>query len=172
MKNILITGKPGIGKTTIIKKVISNINLKTGGFYTEEIRENRIRVGFKIKSIDGKERILAHKDYKSIYRVGKYGVNINSFESTGVKAIEKALEEAELIVVDELGKMELYSKKFQTSVIKALDSDKIVLGVIQQRENPFLDKIRKRNDVRFIFINEKNRDEVHLIILNLLKKSI
>ena len=159
-RNIFLTGKPGIGKTTIIKKVITGLNLKIGGFYTEEIREKGKRVGFKVRSSTGEETLLAHVDFKSPYNVGKYGVDINSFEIVGVRALENALSEAELIIIDELGRMELFSKKFQAAVLKVLDSDKRILGVIQQKKNPFLDSIRARKDVQVLIVNEINRDEL------------
>ena len=169
MKNIFLTGKPGSGKTTIIKKVISGLEVKIGGFYTEEIREKGERVGFKVRSSEGEEGLLAHKNIKSKYRVGKYGVLVNSFEIIGVGALEKAVENAELIIIDELGRMELFSQKFQASVLKALDSPKPVLGVIQQKKNPFLNSIRKREDVNVITVQEENRDQIPSEIKDLIE---
>jgi len=111
---ILLTGGPGIGKTTIIKKWISEIYKEAGGFYTEEIREKGKRIGFKIKTINGKEGILS-KIGSGKHNVGKYTVNIDIFEEIGVKALEDALKNKEVkyIVIDEIGKMELFSEKFK-----------------------------------------------------------
>jgi len=164
MKNIFLTGKPGCGKTTIIKKIILELEIKTGGFYTEEIRESGERVGFKVRSSEGEEGLLAHKNIKSHYRVGKYGVLVNSFEVIGVSALENAVKNSELIIIDELGRMELFSKKFQSAVLKALDSTKPVLGVIQQKKNPFLDAIRKRDDVTVISVSEENRNQLPPVV--------
>jgi len=169
MKNIFLTGKPGTGKTTIIKKVIADLDLKIGGFYTEEIREQGERIGFKVHSTNGEEGLLARKDIKSHYRVGKYGVLVSSFEIIGVKAVENAVQNAELILIDELGRMELFSKKFQSAVYEALECPKTVLGVIQQRKNPFLNKIRKRDDVQIFTITEENRDELPGKIMEIIK---
>ena len=160
--NILITGKPGIGKTTVIKKFIEKFRKSIGGFYTEEIREKEKRVGFRIKSSSGEEGLLSHIGIKSNCNVGKYGVNVNDIDKVGVKAISDALENCEVnfIVIDEIAKMELFSKNFENAVLSALNSSKITVGVIQDKNIDFLNRIRKRNDVKIIRITEENRDKV------------
>jgi nucleoside-triphosphatase len=157
--NILLTGIPGIGKTTIIKKVVSLCPMSAGGFFTQEIREQGKRKGFHIIDIHTKkEGILAHVAISSPYRVGKYGVDLRGFEEIGVKALEDALETKDLIVIDEIGKMELFSDLFQKTVLMCLSSSKRVLGSIKLKGNPFVDSIKKRTDVNIIEVNEKNRD--------------
>ena len=90
--NILLTGKPRVGKTTIVKKVLKGLTeINAGGFYTEEIKERGVRVGFKIKTLDGKEGILSHVDHKGRFRVGKYFVNINDLDEIAVKSITDSL---------------------------------------------------------------------------------
>jgi nucleoside-triphosphatase len=165
MNNVLLTGPPGVGKTTIIKKVINSITMKKGGFYTEEIRRDNKRVGFKIVSFLGEEEVLAHINSRSRYRVGKYGVNVKAFEKVGIPAILDAISNKDLIIIDELGRMELYSEEFQKIVIRALDSEKPLLGVIQLHRNYFLDSIRERRDVKIIKVNEKNRDGLPNLII-------
>ena len=86
-KNILITGRPGIGKTTLIKRIADQLGPQAGGFYTEEIRRGPERMGFKVRNLDGVEGILAHKDIKSNQRVGKYGVDVDEFERVALPAI-------------------------------------------------------------------------------------
>jgi len=102
MKNILIYGPPGVGKTTLIKKILEKLNLKAGGFYTEEIRERSNRVGFKIISLDNQEGILAHIRVKGMKRVGRYGVNIDDLEGIGVKSLDRALRNEDLLIIVEI----------------------------------------------------------------------
>lgn len=172
MPKVLLTGKPGTGKTTLIKKVIKELKRETGGFYTEEIRERDKRVGFKIKSLSGEEGILAHINVRSEFRVGKYGVNIGDLERVGLLAIKEAMEDDKLIVMDEIGRMELYSKKFQEQVLSCLESNRSLLGTIQDRHNEFLDKIRKREDVTIIRVTPKNRSLLLPQIIRLFKEEL
>jgi nucleoside-triphosphatase len=157
---IFLVGRPGIGKTTIIKKWISEILNQAGGFYTEEIRIKDRRVGFKIKTIDGKEGILAEIG-RGEYNVGKYKVNLEIFEKIGVKTIEEKLkdERIEYIVIDEIGKMELFSEKFKNIVRKIITSDKNVIGVITMAKNVFVEELKKY-DIKIIEVNEGNRDRL------------
>ena len=159
-KKIFLTGKPGIGKTTIIKKWIEKIGKeKTAGFFTEEIRKKGERAGFKIKTMEGEEAILAVKG-RGKFCVGKYKVNIENLEKLGVKAIEKGIENdgIEVIIIDEIGKMELFSEKFKKAVINAIESPKTVLGVITMAKNEFVDRIKERKDILIVEVNRDNRE--------------
>lgn len=157
-KNILLTGRPGVGKTTLIRKVIDLLNKRAGGFYTEEIREGGQRKGFKIRTLDGEEGILASKGLKSPYRVSKYGVNLQDLEKIAVESILKALSKKEVIIIDEIGKMELYSEKFKEAVAKALNSPKKLIATITQYSCDFTDDIKNRKDVELIKIVPSNLD--------------
>lgn len=159
--NILITGKPRTGKTTLIKRLLKNLNnANAGGFYTEEITRNNIRQGFKIVTLDGKEGILAKKDMPSPFRLGQYGIDIHDLEEIGIKAIEQAIQEKDLVVIDEIAKMELFSSRFREVVIKALDCPKLVLGVIQMSNHPFLNQTRNRKDVEIHELTIHNRESL------------
>jgi len=157
-RNILLTGVPGVGKTTLIRRVLDKIEANAGGFYTEEIREKGKRVGFSINTLDGRTGVLAHVRHKGPHRVGKYGVNIKDLEGLASESVRSAIENDEFLVIDELGRMELYSPLFQQVVKDALDSEKPVLGTIQVRRNLFLDSIRARDDVKVVEVTSGNRD--------------
>jgi len=125
-ENILLTGPPGAGKTTLIMRVIEKIkNMGVGGFYTEEIREKGVRTGFKILTLDGNEGILSHVDHDSRVRVGRYRVNIDDLENIAVKSILDSLGK-DTIIIDEVGRMELVSEKFRDAVMKALDTGRVL----------------------------------------------
>ncbi|MFQ5824446.1 MAG: NTPase [bacterium] len=166
MKNILLTGRPGVGKTSLIQKIVHEFKGKAGGFYTQEIRNHNRRTGFEIVTLLGIKGILSSVDIKSPFRVGKYGVNLKDLEEIAVREIEKALQRDDLIVVDEIGKMELFSKNFQAVILKALNSPKPFLATITKSSNPFTDKIKKRNDVLLIEVTEENRNSIILEIIN------
>ncbi len=159
MPKILLTGPPGIGKTTVIRKVLDRLKLPVGGFYTAEIRERGKRVGFKIIGLNGEEDVMAHVDFPGP-RVNKYGVNVAAFDRVGPSALDEAVRTGRLVIMDEIGMMELLSVAFQQRVIAVLDADTDVLGVIKQHSNPFTDKIRAREDVEIMTVTQKNRDRL------------
>jgi len=163
-KNIFITGKPGTGKTTLIKKIIDELNLNAGGFFTQEVREAGERVGFNIRTLDGREGILAHKGMKSMFRVGKYGVSLKDLDEVAVGSIRKALRENKVVIIDEIGKMELFSEKFKEAVLQALDSESKVLGTIKFAADPFTDGIKQRDDVVVFELTSENREEVEGLV--------
>jgi nucleoside-triphosphatase len=158
---LLLTGPPGIGKTTVTQRVLSGIEISAGGFYTQEIRRGGRRVGFSLKTLEGEGGILAHIDNRGEYRVGRYGVDIEHFETMILPVLGQALREKEIIVIDEIGKMELYSQAFQEMVMRVLDQDeRHVLGVIHQRRDPFTAAVKGRNDVEVISVSHANRDDL------------
>ncbi|MEO0137589.1 MAG: NTPase [candidate division WOR-3 bacterium] len=168
VKNFLLTGLPGVGKTTIIKKVVERYKDKCAGFYTEEIRENNTRVGFKLITLSGNSCIMAHKDIKSPYKVGKYGVDLKCIDYIGVDAIKKAIVENKIVIIDEIGKMELYSHKFRDVVIETLNSKCPVLATILYSSNPFCDRIKERKDTKIFEVTLANRDTLPEQIIELL----
>lgn len=168
--NYLLTGHPGVGKTTIIKKVLEKLKLPAGGFYTEEIREENKRMGFAIVTLSGLKGVLAHRNFKSRYRVGEYGVGVYTLNRIGVKEIQMCLMEKKIIVIDEIGKMELLSPQFQETVDKALNADNPVLGTITLARHPFAQKVRERADVKIFEVTKENREAVFNALIKELKK--
>ena len=160
-----------MGKTTIIKKLIDKLKLPAGGFYTEEIREDNIRKGFAVATLSGFKGVLAHRNFKSRYKVGSYGVGIYTLNRTGVKEIQMCLMERKVIVIDEIGKMELLSPQFQEVAEKALDADNPVLGTITLARHPFVEKVKARDDVKIIEVTKENRDDVLKNLTKELKKN-
>jgi len=168
--NYLLTGHPGVGKTTIIKKAIEKLKLPAGGFYTEEIREDDLRVGFAVVTLSGLKGVLAHRNFKSRYKVGNYGVGVYTLNRIGVKEIQGCLLEKKIIVIDEIGKMELLSTQFQEAVEKALNADNPVLGTITLARHPFAQKVKTRDDVKMFEVTKENQDEVFKALIKELKK--
>lgn len=161
IKNILLTGPPGCGKTSLIQEVLSKLKgIKAGGFFTSEIREKGERKGFKIASLGGEEAILAHVDFKGPHKVSKYTVSIENLERVGLHALEKAKNEADLIVIDEIGKMELYSEAVRQAIWEALEGKKKILGTIMKAPHPFADKIKSRKDTLIIEVTKGTWNEV------------
>ncbi|MCS7264764.1 MAG: NTPase [Armatimonadetes bacterium] len=171
-KNLLITGKPGIGKTTVIKRILSLLppNFKADGFFTEEVREGGERIGFQIVTLDGQRGWLARKGLMSRHQVGKYGVDEKAIERLILPTLKKAIDGSDLIVIDEIAKMELCHPEFEKTVWQCLESQKPVLGVIQQSRLPFLDKVRLRDDVWLWEVTTENRKELPKKIAEVLEQ--
>jgi nucleoside-triphosphatase len=159
-QKVLLTGRPGCGKTTLIKHILNGLPQRFGGFYTEEIRDQGTRVGFKVVAIGGGEAVFAHVDFKTPERLGKYALDLPALEAVGVDAIRKAVQGERLIVVDEIGPMEIRSASFREAVVDALDSELPVLATIFLRSLPFTDAIKSRPDVELIEVRPDNREEL------------
>jgi nucleoside-triphosphatase len=159
-QRVLLTGRPGSGKTTLIKRVLNELLQRFGGFYTEEIRDHGARVGFKVVALEGGDAVFAHVDFTTPERVGKYGLDLSALEAVGVKAIREAVQAHRPIVIDEIGPMEIRSVGFREAVNDALDSELPVLATIFSRSLPFTDGIKSRPDVVLIEVSPNNRDRL------------
>ena len=158
MRKIFITGMPGCGKSRLIKEFLKFYSGKVSGILTEEIREKGKRVGFKIKDIaTGKERILAHVNILTGPQVSKYHVDVDALEEVAIPALSR---EADLYIIDEIGKMELLSEKFEEKVKELLISNKDVLATLHRE---YVDKYKPFGEI--IILEKKYWDKVFRKVL-------
>lgn len=165
---ILLTGRPGCGKTTLIRKIVASLDRPAGGFYTREMRQGGRRVGFEMVTLDGRSAVLAHVEFNSLQRVGNYGLDLSALDGLGVGALRAALQAGELVVVDEIGPMELRSARFRQAVLEILGSDKSMLGSIASKETPFTDQVKRHPSVKLIEVTPANREALVARILEML----
>ncbi len=161
MKQVyLLTGRPGTGKTSLIKRAVAGMKGTAGGFYTEEIRSQGVREGFRLVTLDGQDAILAHVNIHSPYRVSRYGVDIDNLDRVGVSALYQAAQECDLVVVDEIGKMELFSAGFREAILQIIDGGKRVLGTIMLNPDPRADAVKRKPQVELVIVTRANHQEV------------
>lgn len=158
---VLLTGPPRVGKTTVVKRLIGIVGGKValGGFFTEEIREHGRRVGFRIVTLSGEEGVLAHRSLTSDYRVGPYGVNIEELEKIGVKSLKEAMKKSRVVILDEIGKMECFSKFFVSTVFELLASKVDMVATFPKRYNP-LGNTELLKKVEVLVVTRENRDQL------------
>lgn len=156
----LLTGGPGVGKTTIIKQALGQSGVRAGGFYTEEVRPGGQRQGFRLVTLDGESALLASVALAGPCRVGRYGVDVAALDRVGVAALRWALEGRDLVVIDEIGKMELYSASFREAVLEAVAGPKRVLATIMLARHPFADDIKGRPGCTTLEVTRLNREAV------------
>jgi nucleoside-triphosphatase len=167
---LLLTGNPGIGKTTVLLKVIEALKVKgygVGGMVSREVRSCGTRVGFEILDLkSGRRGWLAHVNQKVGPQVGKYRVNLEDLDSVGAEAILRAVKECDVIAIDEIGPMELFSEKFRMAVGKAFESDKLVVGVVHWKaRHKLIDDAKAREDAEVYTVTYENRDKIHETIV-------
>ena len=164
-KNLFITGLPGVGKTTLIKKLSEALkSFHPVGFYTEEIREEGVRKGFELISLEGKKGLLSHKDLRSPYKVGQYKVDIQGFENF-LNSISFSNPLTRLIIIDEIGKMECLSNQFKRLLKEILDSEKWVIATIAMKGSGLIAEVKGRQDVKLFEIIKGNRESLFSEIL-------
>ena len=131
--NILITGAPGSGKTTVFRRLVERLrHLNPVGFFTAEIRKGGQRQGFSLSSLDGRAGILAHVDFQTGYRVGKYGVDVDGFEAF-IEPLSVLAPDTGLVMIDEIGKMECLSEIFKKIMSDIFNSDTLLIATIAQK---------------------------------------
>jgi len=172
MNNILITGQPGVGKTTLIRKLsIIFKEFNPAGFFTSEIVENGERVGFAIENLNGDSRVLAHINLKSKYSMGKYKIDIKGFEDFLQNILLKE-KKTGLYIMDGIGKLECESKKFSKLIVDLLDADKPLIATIPEKGSGLISETKKRDDVRIVELTQNNHElklkELTMVIRDLL----
>jgi nucleoside-triphosphatase THEP1 len=156
----LITGEPGVGKTTLVRQIVSTMRLKASGFYTEDLRSQGLREGFRIVTLEGESALLAATGHPGPVQVSKYGVDIAELERVGVSALQRGLDRGYVLVVDELGRMQLFSRALRQTILSALRSGHPLLGTIMAGRNPYADKIKSHRNVELLILTPENRQEI------------
>jgi nucleoside-triphosphatase len=166
---MLLTGNPGVGKTTVLMKTVNalkNRGICVGGMVSREAREGGTRVGFEILDIgSGRRGWLAHVNQKAGPQVGKYRVNLGDLNGLGAQAVTDAVENCDVVAIDEVGPMELFSGKFKEAVRKALESPKLVIAVVHWRaDDRLINEAKSREDSETFMVTHENRDKLPKVI--------
>jgi nucleoside-triphosphatase len=149
-----------VGKTTCLLEVLRRLQRPAGGFVTEELREGRARVGFVLVTLDGQRAVLARVGTSGGPRVGRYTVDVGALERVGVPALLAARRRRELVVIDEIGKMEMLSPAFRHAVEDILASGVGLLGTILRSPHPWADRLKRRPDVALVEVTPGNRERL------------
>jgi nucleoside-triphosphatase len=162
---LILTGAPGVGKTTVLTKTVDALKAKgvsVGGMISREVREGNVRMGFEILDLtSGKRGWLAHINGHGGPQVGKYHVNLDDLDNIGTAAITQALEKCTAIAIDEIGPMELFSPKFKQVVAQALESKKLMLAVVHGKaKDPLVTQVKRRVDAEIFNVTFSNRENL------------
>jgi len=166
---LFLTGSPGVGKTTVLMRVVEALKAEgysVGGMVSREVRSCGARFGFEILDLGSDRRgWLAHVNQPTGPQIGKYRVNLEDLNGIGATAIADASENLDVVAVDEIGPMELFSEKFKEAVKKAVESGKLVVGVVHWKaRDRLIEEVKKREDVEVIVVTFENRTKLHEVI--------
>ncbi|HEX2233985.1 MAG TPA: nucleoside-triphosphatase [Thermoleophilaceae bacterium] len=158
---LLIEARPGAGKTTAFRRLaglLRDSGAAVAGFTTEEIRQSGKRVGFSVESIGGEAATLAHVDLPGPPRVSRYGVDLEAFERVALPSLEAP--PGAVVLIDELGKMELASERFRAAVEDLFESELPLAATVQVARHPFTVALRARAGVEVVRLTAANRDDL------------
>ncbi|NXY94738.1 hypothetical protein HYE82_10105 [Streptomyces sp. BR123] len=159
---ILLEGRPGSGKTTALRRLAALLPARAAtGFTTQEIRQSGHRVGFALETLAGRREVLAHVDLPGPPRVGKYGVDLHVMERLALPSLRPAAAgeaTGQLVLVDELGRMELACTAFRDAVTTLFTADIDVVATVHAHRDPFTDALKRRTDIEVIRLTPANRD--------------
>jgi nucleoside-triphosphatase len=159
-RNLLLTGPPGVGKTTVLAAVARQLSgRKLGGFLTEEIRADRQRLGFVLVPFRGERCTMAHCDLSSRHRVGRYGVDVEMIDEIA-KVVLGPRTNAELFLVDEIGKMECFSRPFVEAIARLLDDPRPLVASVARRGPGLITEVKQRTDVELWEVTTKSRQRM------------
>jgi nucleoside-triphosphatase THEP1 len=149
-----------VGKTTLIKAVAEALKARAGGFYSEEIHGSGGRKGFRLVTLDGKKATMAHKDLRGSGhpRVGRYKIDVEAINRVGVTALRRAMRNDQIVVIDEIGKMELFCGPFKDSVLQAVGGPHVVIATAMAKPNPWVDSLKAMPQVDMWQVTIENRD--------------
>ena len=170
-QNVFITGQPGVGKTTVLLNAIETLRkrgYKVGGMISREVRERGVRIGFEIIDIyTGQRGWLAHVNQPVGPKVSKYRVNLDDLKTIGANSILNAIKKTNIVAIDEIGPMELFSLAFKEAVVQALKSNKPLLGTIHHKaQDKLINTIKTREDTEVLEVTYKNRNTLHNLIID------
>ncbi len=161
MQHLLIVGRPGVGKTSLMRALVKAVPRDAvDGFVTEECREEGQRIGFWLSPLDGRQVLLAHRRLERGPRVGPYRVNVEVLDRVAVPVIRRGMRGALLLFLDELGSMELCAPSFTEAVQDAFDRGPSIVATASVAPHPFLDALKRRKDVELIPLSGSNREVV------------
>ncbi|UCE44046.1 MAG: NTPase [Candidatus Bathyarchaeota archaeon] len=168
---VLLTGRSGVGKTSLLLNVLDILKAKgykIGGMVSREAREHGVRVGFEIVDLGtGRKGWLAHTKQSTGPRVGKYRVNLSDLDTIGTRSIVNAIENADIIVVDEIGPMEMFSSGFKEAVMKTLKSTRMMIGTLHYRvRDPLINALKADEDTEILEITPENRRGLHTVLID------